>query len=660
MRRLSLLLLAALVAAFAAAPAEADAAKRRPFKKQLTVFRSCDGLVAFAERRVRQFGTDVFDPRRPVTIMPSLAGRPVAQREGQATADAQGGAPQPAVAPASPVAGQDFSGTNVQEAGVDEPDAVKTDGNRLYVAMDQKLHVIDVSGDAPTLVSTLPLEGYSHELLLRKGKLLVISSGGFAGPIPTPMPVAEAAQDSPPSSEPAQPPPSQSSPIAPDSFVPYVPRTQIHEIDTDTLKVVRTLDLPGSIIGGRLRGGTARIAISTPTGVLPEEDAPKLRKWMPTLSVERADGRTTRRSMAPCTSVRRPQVFAGLGLLTLLTIDLDKGVQPVDSDAILADASTVYASQNRMYFATERWTDPTVLASDGAPPGRSTTIHGFDVSKPDVTGYVGSGGVRGYLLNQFSMSEHKGALRVATTEDPPWFGNLAFDDAQQSESSVTVLDEIDKRLVEVGRVGGLGKGERIYSVRFVDDVGFVVTFRQTDPLYTLDLSDRTKPRVVGELKIPGYSSYLHPIGDGLMIGVGQDADATGRTRGAQVSLFDVSDLADPRRLHQKFLGQYASTQAEYDHHAFLYWAPTRLLVLPLSDYSERGDTSFLGAVGMQVDRGSGFTGIGATEHPKIDGYAPQIMRALVANGRVFTISYYGVQAGRLDTLAGTHWLPFSG
>ncbi|HEV2814563.1 MAG TPA: beta-propeller domain-containing protein, partial [Solirubrobacteraceae bacterium] len=555
----------------------------------------------------------------------------------QATADAS---------PAAPAAGTDFSTTNVQEAGVDEPDAVKTDGRRMYVAMNQKLYALDVSGDAPRLLGSLPLEGYGHELLLREGKLLVLSSGGFGGPMP--MPGGDVAVGEPvPNSA---------------SFAPYVPRTTLMEIDADDLKVIRTLELPGSVVGGRLRGGTARIAIATQTGVEPAEGAPEFRRWMPTLEIERPGAGVTRRqSIAPCSSVRRPQVFAGLGLLTVLTIDLDRGLTPVDSDAILADASTVYASANRLYLATERWVDPETIAEDGAPAGRSTTIHGFDVSKGDSTRYVGSGNVRGYLLNQFSLSEHRGALRVATTEDPPWFPGVGTDGT--TESFVTVLDEIDGRLVQVGRVGGLGKGERIYAVRFVEDVGFVVTFRQTDPLYTLDLGDKTAPRVVGELKIPGFSSYLHPIGDGLMIGVGQDADAGGRTRGAQVSLFDVNDLSDPRRLHQKLLGEYASTQAEHDHHAFLWWPATKLLVLPLSvyDYRSNGDSSFFGAVGMRVDRGAGFADVGRTEHPKPSEdyyYSSPIQRALVANGKLFTISYFGVQAGRLDTLAGTAWVPF--
>ena len=643
-RRLALLLSVALAALGTVAPADA-AKKRRPIKKQLTVFRSCNGLAEFANRRLDRFGADALAQRRGgfVAIDGLAAPMPVLARE-EAQADAQGAQPMPAASPSAPTAGTDYSTTNVQEAGVDEPDAVKTDGRRLYVAMNSKLYALDVSGEAPRLLGTLPLDGYGHELLLRGDRILVLSTAGFGG-YPGPMPVEDSAEA--PAASPAP-------------YIPVPPRTMLMEVDTEKLQVVRKLELPGSIVGGRLRGGTARIAISTPTGSDPAEGAPEFRRWMPTMEIERTDdGATRRRSLAPCTSVRRPQIFAGLGLLTLLTIDLDKGIDPIDSDAILADASTVYSSANRMYLATERWVDPEVIAEDGAPAGRSTTIHGFDVSSGDATSYVGSGSVRGYLLNQFSLSEHKGVLRAATTEDPPWLPSGVVDG--ESESFVTVLDEVDKRLVQVGRVGGLGKGERIYAVRFVEDVGFVVTFRQTDPLYTLDLSDKTAPRVVGELKIPGYSSYLHPIGDGLMIGVGQDATDTGRTEGAQVSLFDVGDLREPRRLHQKSLGRYANTAAEYDHRAFLWWAPTKLLVLPVNSYDDRTESTFAGAVGLSVDRG-GINDAGRTEHPKPNEEyysAPPIVRSLVANGRIYTISYLGVQAGRLDTLAGTAWVPLN-
>ena len=120
-----------------------------------------------------------------------------------------------------------------------------------------------------------------------------------------------------------------------------------------------------------------------------------------------------------------------------------------------------------------------------------------------------------------------------------------------------------------GQVDGLGKDEQIYSVRFLGDVGYVVTFRQTDPFFTIDLSDPTDPVVRGELKIPGYSAYLHPVDDGLLLGVGQDATDEGQVLGTQLSLFDVSDPQDPQRIDTLQIGGYS--EVEWDHKAFLYW-----------------------------------------------------------------------------------------
>ncbi|WP_344982410.1 beta-propeller domain-containing protein, partial [Streptosporangium fragile] len=197
-----------------------------------------------------------------------------------------------------------------------------------------------------------------------------------------------------------------------------------------------------------------------------------------------------------------------------------------------------------------------------------TEVHRFDITAPGAPRYVSSGKVPGRLLNQYSLSEHEGHLRVATTSTS----------GRSSSSAVYVLRA--DTLGKVGEVGGLGNGERIYSVRFIGPVGYVVTFKQVDPLYTLDLRDPAAPGKTGELKITGYSAYLHPAGDGRLIGVGQEASEQGRTLGTQVSLFDVSDPANPRRLSQLFQKDSGS-EAEWDPHAFLYWAKTGTAVLPL-------------------------------------------------------------------------------
>jgi uncharacterized secreted protein with C-terminal beta-propeller domain len=216
---------------------------------------------------------------------------------------------------------------------------------------------------------------------------------------------------------------------------------------------------------------------------------------------------------------------------------------------------------------------------------------------------------------------------------------------------VTVMAEQDGRLATVGRLGGLGRGERVYAVRFVDDVGYVVTFRQVDPLYTLNLSNPARPRVLGELKISGYSAYLHPIGDDLLLGIGQDATEQGRTLGTQLSLFDVSDLRRPARLHRRTLPA-AYSEAEFEHHAFLYWPPSRLTVVPLATY---GDRPFVGAIGFRVGRASGIDEVGRIAH---GATAVAVRRSTVVGDTLYTVSDAGVRASDLGSLANQGWASF--
>ena len=347
--------------------------------------------------------------------------------------------------------------------------------------------------------------------------------------------------------------------------------------------------------------------------------------------------RQRRRALVRCRQVRRTQSFSGLGTLTVLTIDMKRGLPAVDADALMTDGDTVYASEDRLYVASQRW-----LPSD-APRGEildesATGLHAFSTEKPGETAYAGSGEVPGYLLNQWSLSEHEGTLRAATTSMPPWESDA------KSESAVRTLQEHDGRLVQVGSVGGLGRGERIYAVRYIGDTGFVVTFRQVDPLYTLDLSDPKAPRVAGELKVPGYSAYLHPLGDGLLLGVGQDATEAGRRTGVQLSLFDVSNLAKPVRLDQHAVGGNSWTAVESDHHAFLWWAPERLAVIPVVRYDEDYvDAAFAGSLAFRVTRADGIAEVAQLAHPRFERFGDLgYERSVVVNGRLLLVSSAGV------------------
>ena len=607
MLMLMLLLFASAAAPAAdAKPGDGDGRPSASKKLRLKAFSSCPQLVRYARRNAaRRDGVSAGPPRLGQPMPMPLPGLPVPDT-----------APSPQAAPLEQNSGvqddQQSSHTNVQEAGVDEPDVVKTADGRIFALAGGKLHAVEADG--LRLLGSVELQGYGHQLLLQGDRALVIGhrTGAIAASV-APMPVGE-------------------------------PQTLLAAIDVSdpaAMRVLSSQTVDGTFVGARQRGANVRVVVSSsPAALQNARVAKRANGWIPSAQVKRRPGaRLVRRPLTRCRRVARPARYSGTGMLSVLTVDIAKGLPAVDVDALMTDGQTVYASAERLYVATPRWL-PEPTASTQPPPPGGTTIHSFDASAPGVTAYRASGQVPGHLLNQFSLSEHDGVLRVATTQDPVWWPG---ETSGESESFVTVLRERGGTLAEIGRVGGLGRGERIYAVRFIGDAGYVVTFRQTDPLYTIGLANPALPRVLGELKILGYSAYLHPVAGDLLIGIGQDADERGMTRGTQVSLFDVSDLNRPRRLRQRPVGEYSSSEAEQDHHAFLWWEPAKLAVLPVSQQS------FTGAIGFRVGR-TAIDEAGRASHGA-DADPNPIRRAFVVGGRLFTLSEFGIEANDIGTLA---------
>ncbi len=613
-------------AASAASPDAQTASKRTRAAKLLRLksFNSCTGLIRYG-RRYSDRGPGA-GPQEPFVEDFAFSPPPLLRSPDGAPL------PQPLAQEDSAAGGSETgdSGTNVQEAGVDEPDIVKTAGGRIFAVAGDRLHSVDSAG--PSMLDSVELEGWGHELLLSGDKLLVISQQA---------PLGTRERD-----------------VYSGSYDEVTVLTEVDVSDPAAMTILRTERIRGVHVSARLTGHTARVVVwSRPRAALEPAFRSRLRGWLPRrVTRSRVTSRHTVRKAARCRQVLRPASFSGTDTLTVLTVDLSKGLPAVDSDAVLSGGEIAYASASSLYVATTEWI-PTPDGSEYPPERAGTLIHRFDISKPDSTTYSASGRVPGYLLNQFSMSEHDGVLRVASTEEPSWWTGPTDD---ESESRVTTLGERSGALVELGRAGGLGKGERIYAVRFIGERGYVVTFRETDPLYTLDLSKPSAPTVAGELKIRGYSAYLHPIEDDLLLGVGQDATAGGSRLGTQLSLFDVGDPARPRRLHRLTVQRDSSSDVEYDHHAFLWWGPAKLAVMPVHSYAEFDDAPpFSGAIGFGVDRTSGIVERGRASHDEdAERYPWPVERSFVVGGRLFTLSQLGLEANSLDNLAEQAFLPF--
>jgi hypothetical protein len=287
------------------------------------------------------------------------------------------------------------------------------------------------------------------------------------------------------------------------------------------------------------------------------------------------------RPVTGCTDVHAPTVFSGQGLLSLISLDLADG--GVTGSTIQGSWGNVYASRDAMYIGSTNWEFFWWWRDADDVPALKTHIHKFAFDADGDARYSASGEVLGYAINQFAFDEHEGHLRVATTDGFGWWNN-----EQQTESRVTVLRQNGARLDQTGLVTGLGVGEQIFGVRFIGDQGYVVTFRQIDPLYVLDLADPTNPTVAGELKIPGFSSYIHPLADGFLLTAGRDGDMEGRVGGVKIEIFDVRNPADPKSVKTAVIGDGWNTWSDvlWDHKAFTYFGARNLLAIPVSGWVE--------------------------------------------------------------------------
>ena len=282
----------------------------------------------------------------------------------------------------------------------------------------------------------------------------------------------------------------------------------------------------------------------------------------------------------------------GQGITSIMTLNLLEENFSFNADHILSNWATVYASGNVMVMAEASQSSWWFWGDEESDFQEMTNLHVFDISNPGQTDYIASGRINGTIQDQFSLSEYNGNIRVCSTTGQ--WGRWWMNDPEPMLSHVFVLglnaDETEYEVI--GKVGDIAPDESIWSARFIGDKAYIVTFRNIDPLWTVDLSEPTNPRIIGELKIPGVSTYIHPVGDTHLLTIGIAGDDEGLDWGVtQISFFDVSDFSNPILESELKLNpapnedngwSYSHSEATYEHKAFQYWESDGLLAIPLS------------------------------------------------------------------------------
>jgi uncharacterized secreted protein with C-terminal beta-propeller domain len=604
----------------------------------------------------------------------------------------------PAAGAAAGAAPASYSTTNVQVQGVDEADFVKNDGTRIFTLARGALWAAHSWPPEDLLLAAhLDIEGYPQSMFLDGDRVAVLSQVW-----------SQAAADGPATSY-------TCALFATCSF--GFPTTKVTVVDVGDLSapaVRGEIYLPGYANEARRVGSKVLVvlndAVRWPTGIRywpdpiggwnrdrqsaisdleDRNDAiiyrTPIESWFPQGRRKLSSGEIVNVGYS-CSDFYLPDAPEQLGLATIATVDLDRLEAGAARTSIVGLVDQIHATPTTLYLASRHywwW----------AEPGQRdfTYLHRFDISQPGRALYVASGGVEGHLGNQFSLDDRDGLLRVAATT-ATWPAQGARHWTFGNHISVLGLREEKgrQRLAMIGDSGPLEENETIFASRFAGDKAFVVTFRSVDPLVTVDLRDPAHPRKVAELTEPGFSTLLQPIDDGHIVALGidlPDPDAQGyvdwNRRAVKLSLYDVTDLAHPRRTSQVLVGtSWGWTQALWDHHAFNWYPQRKLLGLPFSDWivpqpGQRWYDSFVSDLRLfSVDPAAGITPLGALSMGDVyvkagDGvwtywYRPWVQRGVMAtdgsgNDFVYAISDAGLRSAALRYLgAPLATVPFPG
>ncbi|MGF3554813.1 MAG: beta-propeller domain-containing protein, partial [Thermoplasmatota archaeon] len=460
----------------------------------------------------------------------------------------------------------DYSKTNVQVEGVDEPDIVKTDGKYIYVLADQKLFILEAyPAEDAQIKSKISIKDdvYVSEFFVSNNYLIVFGSS-YNYPILYKTAIEE---DEGTGEEKTQ----EEIPWEVSSSV-----IKIYDISSRANPIlVKNIEIDGTYFDSRMIGNYVYVVSSEYSYYIFRYYNNNYTLNVPEITI---DNKTSKISCNQIYYIDSPEPVDSM--THVISINLDN-LNVVEKSFLIGVSENMYMSENNIYLVyTNYFFNTGAILKEYNYDEEKTIIHKINVNNGQIN-YIGKGVVPGRVLNQFSMDEYNNFFRIATTVGYSWDVN------NPSKNNIFVLDE---NLNQVSSIKDIAPGEQIYSARFLGEKAYLVTFKNTDPFYTIDLSDPFNPRILGYLKIPGFSSYLHPYDENHIIGIGKETIESYNPSfawylGLKIALFDVSDFENPVEIDKIVIGDRGTdSPVLYDHKAFLFSKEKELLVIPVSLY----------------------------------------------------------------------------
>jgi len=530
---------------------------------------SCADLRAFTEEAQKSGGSDMQYRMMEGDALMNEAMPAMSPQEGAANAKTSG-------------SDGDYSQTNVQVAGVDEGDIVKTDGTYLYIVNNQRVRIVRaVPATNMDEVASIDFEDSNFiptDLYVEGNRLIVLgSSWNQGGPVHI-MDSTGSPQVEKMASPMIWPGPSYNTQKA---------QVRIYDIsDKNDPELARKVSFDGNTVSSRRIGDKLYVVINQSPmywgGPLPLSNV-KEDDILPRFS-DSANG-DVEKAVANCGDVAILPHVPSPQYLVVGVIPVNDKNKAVETEVVLGSAENIYASLNNIFVATTEWSYH--WEKDSSTSSQKTNVYRFEY-EDDGINLESQGTVDGRILNQFSMDEHESNFRIATTIDN-WTGT-----GNKSSNNLFVLN---MSLDQVGEITDIAPGETIYSVRFMGNRAYMVTFKRVDPLFVIDTSDPRNPKILGKLKIPGYSDYLHPYDENHLIGFGKEVDESidadkvhdddavyyTAVLGMKLALFDVTDVSNPKEMYKVVIGDRGTeSPVLYNHKALLFEKERNLLSFPVS------------------------------------------------------------------------------